>query len=280
MKTKILKFSYLLLLLLIANNAFTQCSTFRGTEANRLANDAATLIVNKNYGGGKNISATVLNCNYNSSTQRYNLTTKIYFKGQTTGNSYSVKGKLYTNSDGTNTKWNEIEKSSSLKSYYTKRNISVGAAALAGAFIIYKIFTSDDDNSSKINNNSSNNSTKKYTNKNNEYDYSNTPLAVTKNFILDLGNQKFHSAYLKTNNPSWGNYDWFKSTKAFGGINKTQINDIYVVSNNNYEACIYVKFYSYDPYNQNGRYTEHIYLKKYSGNWKIVKIKVLDSYKW
>jgi len=106
------------------------------------------------------------------------------------------------------------------------------------------------------------------------------PLSVVRGFIEDLGKGDFYSAYQKQQNKNWGSYEFFSSVKSYGGISSTSINEINIVNEGNYEATVYVDYYSYDPYNKDGRYKQNFDLKKFGDNWKIVKVKNIEIKQW
>jgi len=105
--------------------------------------------------------------------------------------------------------------------------------------------------------------------------------SLVKSFLEDLGTGDFSSAYSKTKNPNWGNYDHFSSVNGFGGIISTKVFDLYSVSNNGSTAIVYIDYEAVDPVNDskhpergsNPRYTQYFHLQKYYGDWKITKTK-------
>jgi hypothetical protein len=101
-----------------------------------------------------------------------------------------------------------------------------------------------------------------------------------KGFINDLGQRNFTSAYSKQRNKSWGTYSFFSSTKSFGGITSTSLNEIKVNYENSSSASVYIDYYSYDPVNKNGRYKQNFLLENLSDGWKIVKVQNVSIEQW
>lgn len=135
--------------------------------------------------------------------------------------------------------------------------------------------TENSNTGSNTYNNSGNSSDKSSTN------YSSSPVIETaRGFINDLGSQNFRSAFEKQRNKGWGTYENFSSIKSFGGITATSINDASV----NYEyadaASVFIDYYSYDPYNKDGRYKQNFIMKKYPDGWKIMKIENVKIEQW
>ncbi len=98
------------------------------------------------------------------------------------------------------------------------------------------------------------------------------PIEVVKLFINSLGSKDFKTAYNLQKVGSWGDYQQFSSTKAFGGINATAINKIKEIEVNSKNAKIYVDAYYYDPVNGNNRFQQYFYLTKIGDEWKIEKL--------
>ncbi|MBK6771873.1 MAG: hypothetical protein IPG78_07090 [Ignavibacteria bacterium] len=52
----------------------------------------------------------------------------------------------------------------------------------------------------------------------------------------------------------------------------------------NYEyadaASVFIDYYSYDPYNKDGRYKQNFIMKKYPDGWKIMKIENVKIEQW
>ncbi len=104
--------------------------------------------------------------------------------------------------------------------------------------------------------------------------------SVVSGFINDLGSQDFRGAYSKQRNSSWGSYDRFSSIKSFGGITSTSISSITTNYEFQSEASVTVDYFSYDPYNKNGRYKQEFILSKYNNDWKIEKVKNIQVDTW
>lgn len=111
--------------------------------------------------------------------------------------------------------------------------------------------------------------------------YSSSPAIETvRGFINDLGSQNYRSAFEKQRNKGWGSYDNFSSIKSFGGITSTSINEVSLNYENSDAASVYIDYYSYDPYNKDGRYKQNFILKKYPDGWKIMKIENVKIEQW
>lgn len=108
----------------------------------------------------------------------------------------------------------------------------------------------------------------------------NAAVETVRGFISDLGIRDFYSAYQRQNNKAWGDYDFFKSTKSFGGINQTTIDNISLNYETGDEASVYIDYTAMDPYNKNGRYKQDYILKKSGTEWKIIKVKNIDIKQW
>jgi hypothetical protein len=106
---------------------------------------------------------------------------------------------------------------------------------------------------------------------------SNDPKTVVKNFIENLGQKDFQSAFDKTQVEKWGSFENFSSKKAFGGINATSINVIKQEPDENNNAIVFVDAYYYDPTNGDNRFKEKFYLKQFGGEWKIVDLKIIGT---
>ena len=104
--------------------------------------------------------------------------------------------------------------------------------------------------------------------------------SLVKGFINDLGQRNFTSAYSKQRHKSWGTYSFFSSTKSFGGITSTTLNEIKVNYENSSSASVYIDYYSYDPVNKNGRYKQNFLLENLSDGWKIVKVQNVSVEQW
>ncbi|MBX7044247.1 MAG: serine/threonine protein kinase [Ignavibacteria bacterium] len=143
------------------------------------------------------------------------------------------------------------------------------------------------DNSTQ---NSSSNNTGNTTNSGNKtqtppstqqnYSSSSSAANVVRDFITDLGSRNFRGAYNKQRNKAWGSYDEFSSPKRYGGITSTSIVDVstnYEFSN---EASVIADYYSYDPFNKDGRYKQEFILAKFDNEWKIIKAKSIKIDQW
>lgn len=114
----------------------------------------------------------------------------------------------------------------------------------------------------------------------NNYINISSPANVVRDFITDLGARNFSSAYSKQRNNAWGTLDHFSSIKSFGGITSTSIVDVSTNYEFTEESSVIVDYYSYDPYNKNGRYKQEFILSKFNNEWKIVKVKNIKVDTW
>lgn len=103
------------------------------------------------------------------------------------------------------------------------------------------------------------------------------PIEVVKLFIESLGKKDFQTAYNLQKIDSWGTFNDFSSTKAFGGINATSINEIKQLPDENGKSVIFVDAYYYDPVNGDNRFEENFYLQKINDEWKITDFKIVST---
>jgi hypothetical protein len=103
------------------------------------------------------------------------------------------------------------------------------------------------------------------------------PIDIVNLFVESLGKKDFETAYNLQKVESWGNYEKFSSTSSFGGINATSINEIKKLDDEEGKTVIYVDAYYYDPINGNNQYKQNFYLEKINEEWKITKLKVVDT---
>ncbi|MBZ0202350.1 MAG: hypothetical protein K8I03_04965, partial [Ignavibacteria bacterium] len=106
------------------------------------------------------------------------------------------------------------------------------------------------------------------------------PVEAVRSFIIELGNRDFYSAYNRQNNKVWGDYSFFSSTKSFGGITSTTIEEVTLNYENSSEASVYIDYTALDPANKNGRYKQDFLLRKTGGEWKITKVKNISVQQW
>ncbi len=98
-------------------------------------------------------------------------------------------------------------------------------------------------------------------------------------FLRNLGNQQFVSAYEKCDMPSlksFKNYNNFSSVNAYGGIVKVETKKLRVENVSNAAAKIYAYYYAEDPYNKNGNYEQYFHLSNKRGEWKITRIETIN----
>lgn len=98
------------------------------------------------------------------------------------------------------------------------------------------------------------------------------------NWINNLGSGDFKSAYKTMKGKKWGDYSFFSSVKAYGGISKTKIYSCESSYESNSTAEVIADYDSYDPYNNDGRYKQRIKLEKSGTYWYITDISNIDIY--
>ncbi len=103
-----------------------------------------------------------------------------------------------------------------------------------------------------------------------------TALDVVKIFVESLGKKDFETAYNLQQNTKWNDYEKFSSTKSFGGINATSINEIRKEDDENGKSVIYVDAYYYDPVNGDNQFKQKFYLQEIDNQWKIVDLKIVE----
>jgi hypothetical protein len=103
----------------------------------------------------------------------------------------------------------------------------------------------------------------------------NSPVEIIRVFIKNLGEKKFDAAYEMTDGKIWGTYNQFIDPKAFGAMYQTTLHDIHPVADENGKKAVFVDATYFDKEGSN-RFKEIFYLDNFSGNWKIVKLKVTE----
>ena len=112
----------------------------------------------------------------------------------------------------------------------------------------------------------------------NSYEQDSEPEKLVKEFLTDLGNRNFYSAYSKSRNPIWKTYEWFSSTSAYGGINKVVIYEIKLENIFGNEAIVYARYFANDAANNTSETYKQIFIVKYIDNsWKITRAKLVDK---
>jgi DnaJ domain len=98
-------------------------------------------------------------------------------------------------------------------------------------------------------------------------------------FFNALNNNDCNSAWNMSYNIYWvrAGQDWFCSSKAFGGVRKLQVRNIYTVAQNDTGAEIYADYYAEDIYNGNKCFKQNIIVQKieytdYKFRWRITKM--------
>ncbi|RPI18841.1 MAG: serine/threonine protein kinase, partial [Ignavibacteriae bacterium] len=108
----------------------------------------------------------------------------------------------------------------------------------------------------------------------------NAAVEVVQHFVEDLGSGNFRDAFNRQQNKAWGSYDHFSSTKSFGGINRTSVENISLNYESGDDASVYVDYFAYDPVNKDGRYKQDFILKKFYNSWKIIKVNNIEIKQW
>lgn len=108
-------------------------------------------------------------------------------------------------------------------------------------------------------------------------EFPNTEIGTVEAFISNLGNQDYQAAYDKSKVKLWGSYSKFSSTKAFGGIVETRIDEIEQLPNENGKAVVYVEVFYADAINGDNSFKQKFFLQQFGVDWKIVKMKVVRN---
>lgn len=110
----------------------------------------------------------------------------------------------------------------------------------------------------------------------NNYKQSSDPSGAAetvKSWIIALGKQDLSTAYNMLSPKARGDYSKFTSTKAYGGITKTNIHAVDVTSTDGCYYVIVAVYDSYDPYNRNGKFTQKFEVSNCEGSWLITSVK-------
>jgi len=103
-----------------------------------------------------------------------------------------------------------------------------------------------------------------------------TAIETVKTFIEDLGAGQFEAAFEKQKVKAWGNFEHFSSKKAFGGITSVTIKTIEEKADEDGKAVIYADVF-YAAEGGNNTFRQNYYLQQFSGEWMIVKMKVIET---
>jgi len=98
-------------------------------------------------------------------------------------------------------------------------------------------------------------------------------LETVKNWITALGKQDFSTAYYTMSPKARGDYNKFISTKAYGGISKTNIHSVDVTSSSGCYYEVVAVYDSYDPSNRDGKFTQKFEVSNCDGSWLITSVK-------
>ena len=144
-----------------------------------------------------------------------------------------------------------------------KKNTGVYIALSAVALIILIIIIVVASQNKSTSNNSANSNTEAT---------DNAPLLIAKQFLIDLGNQDYSSAYNNQNNPDWGSLALF--TSKFNTIRKVDIQNSYIKSQDTDNAVVFIEVLITDKTTGSGLtlWNEDYYLTKYGNDWKISKL--------
>lgn len=114
----------------------------------------------------------------------------------------------------------------------------------------------------------------------NQLSEENSALRIVESFLNALDQSDFEQAFSYCDNPDWGNYSKFSSTKSFGGISSTTINDIELLESSDNSAIIYADVYYQDNINGSNTFKQNFYVSKDIDNqWKITKMKIVKTKK-
>ncbi|MGB1205214.1 MAG: J domain-containing protein [Chitinophagales bacterium] len=99
------------------------------------------------------------------------------------------------------------------------------------------------------------------------------PERFVKAWIAELGSKDFTAAYNRMSKDAFsGSLESFGSTKAYGGIYKTQLIACYMKYEKPNEALVVADYNSYDSQHKDGNFVQEFYLEKIEGLWFIQKI--------
>ena len=104
-----------------------------------------------------------------------------------------------------------------------------------------------------------------------------TPEATISAFLSELGNMQCAAAFLRSENPNWGDYSDFTSANSFGGISGVTINELTLYPNEGDMAVVYADVFYEDKINGSNTYKQKFYLKQYGDEWKIVDMKLVTG---
>jgi hypothetical protein len=95
-------------------------------------------------------------------------------------------------------------------------------------------------------------------------------------WINALGSRDFSKAYYMMSKTKRGDYSKFSSTKGYGGITSTSINNCYTDSYGSCYAEVIADYEAIDPANRSGKYRQKFFINNCSGFWEITEIKTLN----
>lgn len=103
-------------------------------------------------------------------------------------------------------------------------------------------------------------------------------LHTVKDFLLNLGVGDIEKAYKLQKNKTWGDFDKFSSTKAFGGLFEVVVYDLKISYANSKNAEVICKALYKDSVNNSAYILQDFILEKINDKWIIVDMKV-NEYK-
>lgn len=136
--------------------------------------------------------------------------------------------------------------------------------------------TNTTSQNSSSNTNSNTNTNTPSNTSNNTREILSEPCKTVNDWVLYLGSQNYYKAYNLMRGKKWGDYNFFNSTKSYGGISRTNFISCYTSSNGSYNSEVIAEYEAYDPYNSDGKYKQTFFLEKISSSWYIKDIKNID----
>lgn len=99
---------------------------------------------------------------------------------------------------------------------------------------------------------------------------------TVKNWINALGNRNFKEAHGLMTLKKGGSYSKFCSINGYGGINRTNILNCMIDTENETGAEVVAEYEAFDPANRDGKFKQRFTLVKEGNNWLISDIKKID----
>ncbi|HAN77796.1 MAG TPA: hypothetical protein DCQ31_08505 [Bacteroidales bacterium] len=101
---------------------------------------------------------------------------------------------------------------------------------------------------------------------------------VVKGFIIDIGKRNYYSAYMRTRNSYWADYESFSSTDLYGSISNTTINTIRTASETENTATVWTDYVATEAETGDLGFKQSFQLNKINGEWKITSVKLEEKY--